>query len=145
FPYRTPNGANYDSGNYPGLLDQALALASYETMKAERDARRARGELVGIGLVTFIETTAAGWESGAVRVEPDGSVTAISGSSSHGQGHQTSFAQIVADQLGVPIERVRLRQNDTSLTQAGVGTFGSRSAAIGGSALVEAAGRVRQQ
>jgi carbon-monoxide dehydrogenase large subunit len=93
----------------------------------------------------FVENTSAGWESGTIRIEADGSVTAISGAIPMGQGVETVFAQIVADALGVPIERVAVRFGDTALTQAGMGSFGSRSTAVGGSALLQAAERVREQ
>ncbi len=138
FPYITPCGTPFDSGNYPRLLDTALELADYVGLQRERDERRRRGELVGLGLATFVEQTGAGLESGLARVEPDGSITAVVGSSTQGQGHQTIFAQIAADQFGVPFERVRLLQGDTDLIDTGTGTFGSRSTVAGGGALVNA-------
>jgi aerobic carbon-monoxide dehydrogenase large subunit len=107
-----------------------------------RERARARGELFGIGLSTFIEPSAGDWESGQVRVEPDGTVVAASGSSAQGQGHLTAFAQVVADRLQVPVNRVTVLQGDTSTAPPGIGTFGSRSAALGGSALANAADRV---
>jgi len=143
FPYRTPNGAAYDSGDYPRLLQKLVDLCDYDALRAEQAARRANGELVGIGLATFIENTSAGWESGAVRVETDGSITVVSGAIPMGQGVETVLAQIVADQLGVRVERLSFRFGDTALTQTGMGSFGSRSTAIGGSAVREAALRVR--
>ncbi|MFN8526079.1 MAG: xanthine dehydrogenase family protein molybdopterin-binding subunit [Chloroflexota bacterium] len=142
FPYTTPTGSGYDSGEYERLLDKGLATAGYREWLAERDRRRAAGEIVGVGLVTFIENTAAGWESGTVRVEPDGSVTALTGSVQMGQGVTTVHAQIVADRLGVPYERVRVIMGDTAVVPTGVGSFGSRSTAVGGSALALAADRV---
>ena len=142
FPHITPTGSTYDSGDYTTLVDTALRAAGYAAWRAERDARRAKGELVGVGLATFIENTAAGWESGTVRVEPDGSVTALSGSSSMGQGLTTVLGQIVADRMGVPFERVRVVAGDTAAVPTGVGSFGSRSTALGGSALALAADRV---
>jgi carbon-monoxide dehydrogenase large subunit len=138
FPYKTPSGTPYDSGNYPHLLDTALALADYDALVRERDERRKRGELVGLGLTTFIEQTGAGGESGSVRVESDGTLTAVVGSSTQGQGHKTMFAQIVADRFGVPFEQVRILQGDTDLIPTATGTFGSRSTVTGGSALVKA-------
>jgi carbon-monoxide dehydrogenase large subunit len=101
--------------------------------------------VVGIGVATFIENTAAGWESGAVRVEADGSVTAISGAVAMGQGVETVLAQIVADTLRLPIDQITLRMGDTALTQQAQGSFGSRSTAIAGSALRQAAERVRER
>jgi carbon-monoxide dehydrogenase large subunit len=145
FPHRTPNGASYDSGDYPRMLDALVGLAEYDTLRAQQAERRARGELVGIGLATFIENTSAGWESGAVRVEADGSITVISGAIPMGQGVETVLAQIVADALGVHVERLTLRFGDTALTQQAMGSFGSRSTAVGGSAVRQAALRVRER
>jgi carbon-monoxide dehydrogenase large subunit len=138
FPYTTPNGTPFDSGNYPRLLDTALVLAGYDELKRERDQRRARGEFVGLGMATFVEQTGAGSESGRARVELDGTITAVVGSSSQGQGHRTIFAQIAADRFGVPFEQVKLLQGDTDLIATGTGTFGSRSTVVGGGALVKA-------
>ena len=145
FPHRTPNGATYDSGDYPAMLDALVARCDYAGLRAVQAERRARGELVGIGLATFIENTSAGWESGAVRVESDGSITLISGAIPMGQGVETVLAQIVADALGVHVERLTPRFGDTALTQAAMGSFGSRSTAVGGSALLQAAQRVRER
>jgi aerobic carbon-monoxide dehydrogenase large subunit len=145
FPHRTPNGAAYDSGDYPQMLDKLVEVAGYQRLRAEQAARRANGELVGVGLATFIENTSAGWESGAVRVEADGTITVISGAIPMGQGVDTVLAQIVADQLGVSVERLQLRFGDTALTQAAMGSFGSRSTAVGGSAVRQAALRVRER
>jgi carbon-monoxide dehydrogenase large subunit len=138
FPYKTPSGTPYDSGNYPRLLDTALGLAEYDALLQERDARRKEGEIVGVGLATFIEQTGAGSESGSVTVEADGMLTAVVGSSTQGQGHKTMFAQIVADRFGVPFEQVRILQGDTDLIPTATGTFGSRSTVTGGGALVQA-------
>ncbi|MCC6176926.1 MAG: xanthine dehydrogenase family protein molybdopterin-binding subunit [Chloroflexi bacterium] len=143
FPYRTPNGAAYDSGDYPRLLERLARIAEYDRLRLMQAERRAAGELVGIGLATFVENTSAGWESGAVRVESDGSITVISGAIPMGQGVETVLAQIVADVLGVSVERLTLRFGDTALTQAAMGSFGSRSTAIAGSAVREAALRVK--
>jgi carbon-monoxide dehydrogenase large subunit len=147
FPYRTAAGVTYDSGDYAAALDRLLALADYPALRARQAAERARGErtLLGIGLASFVEPSAGGWESGFVRVEPSGHVTVATGSSAHGQGHETSFAQIVADRLGVPFEQVLVRRSDTAATPPGVGTFGSRSTVLGGSALVQAADAVLEQ
>ena len=138
FPYNTPGGTPYDSGNYPRLLETALEMSDYDAMLWERDKRRKRGEIVGVGLTTFIEQTGAGGESGSVKVEPDGTLTAVVGSSTQGQGHKTMFAQIVADRFGVPFEQVRILQGDSALIADSTGTFGSRSTVTGGSALVRA-------
>ena len=146
FPYRTATGAEYDSGNYARALDEALRLVGYPELLREREAARGRGELMGIGVSTFVEPSGSpGGESGRVRVEPDGRVTLVTGSHSHGQGHETSFAQVVADQLRVPIEQVRVQHGDTAEIDRGIGTFASRSLVLGGSAAVAAATRVREK
>lgn len=145
FPHQTPNGANYDSGNYPKMLARLIETSQYAQLRVRQAERRAQGELVGIGLATFIENTSAGWESGAVRVESDGSITVISGAIPMGQGVDTVLAQIVADALGVHVERLTFRFGDTALTQAAMGSFGSRSTVVGGSAVRQAALRVRER
>src|SRR5439155_14910369 len=107
FPYTTATGADYDSGDYAKALDKALDLARYDELLEQRDAARARGELVGIGVSTFVEPSGSvGGETGLVRVEPSGQVTLVTGSHSHGQGHETSFAQVVADAMKVPMQQV---------------------------------------
>jgi carbon-monoxide dehydrogenase large subunit len=145
FPYENPGGTIYDSGNYPGLLDHALEVAGYETLLQERDRRRLAGELVGVGLATFVEMTGLGPETGRVVAAPDGSVTAYSGSSSQGQGHRTAFPQIVASMLDVPYESIRLVQADTTLVPEGTGTFGSRSTVAGGGALAIAGRTLKER
>lgn len=146
FPWTTPVGSVYDSGDYQATLDLALKLADYPALLRQREAARGAGQPFGIGIATFVEPSGgAGFESGQVRVEPDGTVVALSGAFSHGQGHATTFQQILADRMGVPPEQVRLIQGDTSIVPDGVGTFGSRSIQLGGSALVVAADRVLEQ
>ena len=141
FPYTNPSGAVYDSGNYELALDRALELAGYDRLRAEIEAERAArtgnstAPLRGIGISTTIEVSAQGWESGRIEVEPDGTVICRTGSSSHGQGHETSFAQVVADLLGVPFEKIKLVKGDTELVPVGTGTGGSRSMVLGGSAM----------
>lgn len=143
FPYRTAVGVEYDSGDYEKSLSEALRLSDYEGLLRARDERRSRGELVGVGVSTFVEPSGgAGFESGAVRVERSGAVTVLTGSSAHGQGHETVFAQVAADRLGVPMEQIAVRHGDTLAIQQGTGTFGSRSAVMGGGALTIAADRV---
>jgi carbon-monoxide dehydrogenase large subunit len=143
FPYRTATGAEYDSGNYAAALDKALELVGFAALVHEREAARARGELMGIGVSTFVEPSGSvGGETGLVRVERDGSVTVVTGSHSHGQGHETSFAQIVADRMRVPLDQVRVIHGDTAEIDRGTGTFASRSLMLGGSAAVVAATRV---
>jgi carbon-monoxide dehydrogenase large subunit len=143
FPYRTITGQVYDSGDYPGALERALAAADYPALRRAQADRRKGGELVGIGIVSYVEPCALGWESGSVKVERSGRVTAITGSSAHGQGHETTFAQVVADALGVTPEDVTVVHGDTRRGPEGFGTHGSRSTALGGGALVESAVLVR--
>jgi carbon-monoxide dehydrogenase large subunit len=145
FPFRTITGQSYDSGNYPEALDRALAGAGYAELRRTQDARRARGEVVGIGIVSYVEPCALGWESGSIKVERSGRVTAITGSSAHGQGHETTFAQVVADELGITPEEVTVVHGDTRSGPEGFGTFGSRSTALGSGALVEASRVVRDK
>jgi carbon-monoxide dehydrogenase large subunit len=143
FPYTTATGQVYDSGDYAEALDRALVAADYEGLRRAQAARRRRGELVGVGVATYVEPAALGWESGVVRMERSGAVTAITGSSPHGQGHETTFAQVVADHLGVEPDVVTVRHGDTAGAPQGSGTAGSRSTALGGGALVLAARDVR--
>jgi carbon-monoxide dehydrogenase large subunit len=145
FPYRTATGQSYDSGDYPQALERALAAADYAGLRRQQAERRARGELVGVGLASYVEPCALGWESGSVRVERSGKVTAITGSSAHGQGHETTFAQVVADHLGVTPDEVTVLHGDTRSGPEGFGTFGSRSVALGGGALVRTSVEVRDK
>ena len=145
FPYATATGQVYDSGDYLIALERALAVADYESLRRAQADRRRRGELVGIGLSTYVEPAALGWESGVVRMERSGAVTAITGSSPHGQGHETTFAQVVAEHLGVEPDVVTVRHGDTAGAPQGSGTAGSRSTALGGGALVLAARDVRDK
>ncbi len=154
FPYRTPTGATYDSGNYAQALDKALALADYGALRTEQARLRSAGRYVGIGLASYVEVTglpAAGglsggnWESATVRVEPTGKVTVLTGASPHGQGEETTFAQIVSDRLGIPVDHVVVLHGDTRAVPHGVGTFGSRSTPVGGSAVYVAADRIREK
>jgi carbon-monoxide dehydrogenase large subunit len=145
FPHRTATGQVYDSGAYAEALERALAAADYVGLRREQAQRRARGEVVGIGVASYIEPAALGWESGSIKVERSGRVTAITGSSAHGQGHETTFAQIVADHLGVTPDDVVVLHGDTRSGPEGFGTFGSRSVALGGGALARVAGEVREK
>jgi carbon-monoxide dehydrogenase large subunit len=143
FPYTTATGADYDSGDYARALDKALELAHYPDLLEQRDAARARGELVGIGVSTFVEPSGTvGGETGLVRVEPSGEITLVTGSHSHGQGHETSFAQVISDAFNVPMQQVRVIHGDTAAIDRGVGTFASRSMTMGGSAAISAATKV---
>ncbi|MCJ7438793.1 MAG: xanthine dehydrogenase family protein molybdopterin-binding subunit [Acidimicrobiia bacterium] len=149
FPLTTVTGANYDVGEYAMALDEACRIAGYDELRADRQARRERGDVkqLGIGVCTYVEVTAGGLfsEFGGVEVQEDGTVVATVGTSSHGQGHATSFAMIVAELLGVSIESVRIVQSDTALVPRGTGTMGSRSLQIGGSALYKASEEVLEK
>jgi aerobic carbon-monoxide dehydrogenase large subunit len=145
FPYRTPTGCVYDSGDYPAAFEQALKLAEYGQLREHQRAARQRGDVVGVGLAAYVEPAAMGWESGSVRVERTGTVTIVTGSSAHGQGHETTWAQIAADVLGVDPNDVVVRHGDTRGAPVGFGTFGSRSTALGGSAVFRAATQVREK
>ena len=139
FPYRTATGATYDSGDYEKALTRALEFADYDALRAEQERLRAAGRYLGIGLVTATEISGGGpYESADVRVEPSGTVTVSTGISPHGQGEETTFAQIVADELGVEIADIIVVHGDTARTPPGIGTFGSRGLVSGGSALMNA-------
>jgi len=146
FPYKTGVGVEYDSGDYEKSLTEAMRLSDYDKLIRERDLARARGELVGVGVSTFVEPSGgAGFESGTVRVERTGEITVLTGSSSHGQGHETSYAQVIADKMHVSMDHVAIRHGDTMAVQQGVGTFGSRSMVMGGGSMTLAAERVIQK
>jgi aerobic carbon-monoxide dehydrogenase large subunit len=139
FPYQTPGGVSYDSGEYAKNLDYAMEVSGYQRMRAEQAQLRAQGRVVGIGVATYTEICGFGpYESAQVRVEPTGTVTVFTGTSPHGQGTETSFAQIVADRMGVPFDDIVVQHGDTGNTPMGVGTMGSRGLVVGGSALVMA-------
>ena len=144
FPFATGTGLTYDSGNYSAPLKEALSHVDYAALRKEQAAARAEGRLMGIGLSTYGEICAmgpsaampaGGWESATVKIEPSGKVTVLTGASPHGQGEETTFAQIVADELGVDIDDVTVVHGDTAVVQYGIGTFGSRGTAVGGAAL----------
>jgi len=152
FPYQTAMGAVYDSGDYEKALDAGLQAADWEGLKAARDAAKAEGRLVGLGLAMYVEIcgvgpsssmSSGGWEYASVTVERDGRITATTGASPHGQGNETTFAQMLADQFGVPMEHITVLHGDTSIARQGVGTFGSRSQAVGGAALHLAGRKVK--
>ena len=148
FPYAAPTGQNYDSGEYDRALTRALTVARHDALRAEQRQRIDRKDrrLLGIGMACYVEMCGFGpFESALVRVEPSGTVTALTGTSPHGQGHETTFAQIIADQLGVDFDQVIVRHGDTSITPMGFGTGGSRSLAVGGSAMLQAAGTVQEK
>ncbi len=156
FPYQTPVALLYDVGDYNATMDAAQKLADVAGFTARKKASEAKGKLRGLGYAAYIEacgiapSAVAGalgaraglFEAGEVRVHPTGSVTVFTGSHSHGQGHETTFAQVVADRLGMPIENVDIVHGDTSKVLFGMGTYGSRSIAVGGTAIVKALDKV---
>lgn len=156
FPYQTPVALEYDTGDYEASLNKAIELADYAGFAARREASEAAGKKRGIGFSCYIEacglapsqvagSLGAGvglWESGEVRVNPTGSVTVLTGTHSHGQGHETTFAQLVASRFGISVDDVEVVHGDTGKLDFGLGTYGSRSLAVGGSALARAADKV---
>ena len=152
FPFTTQMGAIYDSGDYEKALDAALKACDWEGLKKERDAARKQGRLVGLGLSMYVEVCGlgpssslptGGWEHSQVTIERDGRISATTGASPHGQGNETTFGQMLADQFGVPIEHITILHGDTGVVKQGIGTFGSRSQAVGGTALMLAGSKVR--
>jgi carbon-monoxide dehydrogenase large subunit len=136
----------YDSGDYPECLRRAAALAGYADFRAEQERLRNQGRHVGIGIGCFVEETGLGpYESGTVRIEPSGRVIVLTGACSSGQGHATTLAQIAADELGADLDDVHVLHGDTDLVRWGVGTYASRTAAVGGPAVRNAAGKVREK
>ncbi len=156
FPYATATGLIYDTANYQGAMDLALKKSEYKKLRREQAAARKskKGHLIGIGLSSYVEICAlgpssampsGGWESATVRVEPSGRVRVLTGSSPHGQGEETSFAQIAADMLGVTMDDVIIVHGDTSAVPYGIGTFGSRSLAVGGTAMYRCLEKLRDK
>jgi len=159
FPYETPVALVYDSGNYAPALERALDRVDYDALRREQERLRGEGRYLGIGISTYIEACglapskvvgslgaqAGLFESGQVRVHPTGKVTVYTGAHSHGQGHETTFAQIVAEVLGVAVEDVEVVHGDTVQVAFGMGTYGSRSGAVGGTAVYMSARKVRKK
>ncbi|MGH2521830.1 MAG: xanthine dehydrogenase family protein molybdopterin-binding subunit, partial [Anaerolineales bacterium] len=157
FPYQTPVAFAYDSGDYHKLFDKAVQVADYKAMRKAQAEARKQGKLVGIGVAGCIEASgpapsrvagalgsAVGfWESAVIRAHPSGKISLLTGSHSHGQGHETTFAQVVADELGVSLDDVEVVHGDSARVPFGMGTYGSRSAAVGGSAIVHSARKIR--
>jgi aerobic carbon-monoxide dehydrogenase large subunit len=149
FPYTTATGLAYDSGDYDKSLDHALQLVGYDDLREQQRTGKAAGKLLGIGLATYVEVCglapsavtkalgvgAPGWESSTIRLHPTGAATVITGTSPHGQGHATSWSQIVESELGIPFESVEVIHGDTAFAPYGLGTYGSRSLAVGGTSL----------
>ncbi len=158
FPFTTVAGLEYDSGDYEQATQQALQMIGYDELRAEQQRRRESGDPVqlGIGFSTFTEMCglapsrvlgslaygAGGWESASIRMLPTGKVEVVTGSTPHGQGHETAWSQLVADQLGVPFEDVEVLHGDTAVSPRGMDTYGSRSLVVGGTAVVKAAEKV---
>src|SRR5262245_3307994 len=155
-PYRTPIGPTYDCGNFPKVLARLLEVADYPGFAARRAAAERAGRRRGFGMACFVESSgvapsrfatslgarAGFFEAATIRVQPDGSVQAMLGTHNHGQGHATTFAQIIASRLGVPMARIEIVEGDTDQVPFGTGTFGSRSIAVGGSALERATAKI---
>jgi aerobic carbon-monoxide dehydrogenase large subunit len=156
FPYATPVGLTYDTGDYEATMSAAIALADVAGFEARKAASAAKGLKRGLGYSAYIEacgiapSSVAGalgaraglFEAGEVRVHPTGKVTVFTGSHSHGQGHETTFAQVVADKLGIPLDDITIEHGDTGKVLFGMGTYGSRSLAVGGTAIVKALDKV---
>jgi carbon-monoxide dehydrogenase large subunit len=154
FPYATPTGLIYDSGDYQKALDLALKVADYKKLRQEQAKLRKEGRYTGIGISTYVEICgmgpssampAGGWESATVRVEPTGRVSVMTGSSPHGQGQETTFAQMGADILGIDPSQVQVVHGDTSIVPYGIGTFGSRATAVGGTAVYKSLQKVKEK
>lgn len=154
FPYATPTGLIYDSGDYEKALDLALKVADYKKLRLEQAKLRKDGRYMGIGISTYVEICgmgpssampAGGWESATVRVEPTGRACIMTGSSPHGQGQETTFAQMGADILGIDPSQVQVVHGDTSIVPYGIGTFGSRATAVGGTAAYKSLQKVKEK
>ena len=154
FPYKSAAGAVYDTGDYEAALNKALDMVGYQNLRAEQAQKRAEGKLMGIGVSSYIEICGFGpkgtapvglYESARVRVEQGGTVMVYTGSSPHGQGEETTFAQIVAEEFGIPVEQVMVLHGDTDSTPEGRGTYGSRTTAVGGAAVFNAVQRLKEK
>ena len=154
FPYKSAAGAVYDTGDYAPALEKAMDIIGYQQLRAEQAQKRAEGKLMGIGVSSYIEICGFGpkgsapvglYESARVRVEQSGTVMVYTGSSPHGQGEETSFAQIVAEEFTIPVESVMVLHGDTDSTPEGRGTYGSRTTAVGGSAVYNAVQRLKEK
>ncbi len=157
FPYKSPTGWEYDSGNYPGALKLAMEKIGYADLRREQAEKRARGELMGIGISTFTEIVGAGpthtfdilgikmFDSAEIRVHPTGSAIVRIGVQTQGQGHETTFAQIVAEELGLPVENIAVEHGDTDTAPYGLGTYASRSTPTAGAATAMAARKIREK
>ena len=154
FPFEIPTGIIYDSGNYQETFDKALGIINYDELRDQQAERRDQGKYVGIGICTYAEISGfgpsigvagGGWESSTVRIERTGKVTVLTGVSPHGQGQETSFAQIIADELGVDMDDIAVIHGDTGRQPQGIGTFGSRATPVGGTAMLVAGRQVKDK
>ncbi|WP_069803041.1 xanthine dehydrogenase family protein molybdopterin-binding subunit [Thermogemmatispora onikobensis] len=154
FPHKMATGTVYDSGNYQLALEKAMQLIGYQQLRAEQAQKRAQGKLMGIGISSYVEICGIGpkgltpfglYESARVRVDQSGDVLIYTGASPHGQGEETTFAQIAADEFGIPIERVLVLHGDTDSTPEGRGTYGSRTTAVGGTAVYNAVQKLKEK
>src|SRR3954454_19220191 len=157
FPYKSPTGWEYDSGNYAGALNLAMELIDYRALRQEQLEKRARGELMGIGISSFTEVVGAGpsrdydlvgikmFDSAEIRIHPTGKAMARFGTKSQGQGHETTYAQIIAEELGIPASDVQVEEGDTDTAPYGLGTYASRSTPTSGAAASLAARKIRNK
>ena len=157
FPYKSATGWEYDSGNYHGALELAMEKIGYRELRKEQTEKRARGELMGIGISSFTEVVGAGpshtydilglkmFDSAEIRIHPTGKAIARFGTKSQGQGHETTYAQIVAEELGIPAAHVQVEEGDTDTAPYGLGTYASRSTPVGGAACAMAARKIRDK
>jgi carbon-monoxide dehydrogenase large subunit len=157
FPYKTPTGWSYDSGNYPAALKKAMAMIDYEGLRKEQIEKRAKGELMGIGISSFTEIVGAGpshdfdilglkmFDSCEIRVHPTGKVLARIGVQTQGQGHETTFAQIIAEELGFPVSDIKIEYGDTDTAPYGLGTYASRSTPVAGAATAMASRKIKDK
>lgn len=157
FPYKTPTGWEYDSGNYAAALDLAMEKINYWELRREQAEKRARGELMGIGISSFTEIVGAGpshtfdilgikmFDSCEIRIHPTGSAIVRIGVQSQGQGHETTFAQIVAEELGIPVDKIEVEHGDTDTAPYGLGTYASRSTPTAGAATAMASRKIREK
>jgi carbon-monoxide dehydrogenase large subunit len=154
FPLALPTGVTYDTANYQKTLKKLQKVSGYAKLRREQDKLRKKGRHLGLGLSTYVEICAmgpssrmpaGGWEFGSVRIDPTGKVTVLSGTSPHGQGEETTFAQIVAEGLGIPYDDVMVYHGDTGMVPMGIGTFGSRTTAVGGTAIHNAVQKLKKK
>ena len=157
FPYKSALGWEYDSGNYGAALDKALQMVGYNELRKEQAEKRARGELMGIGISSFTEIVGAGpskhfdilgikmFDSAEIRVHPTGKIMARFGTKSQGQGHETTYAQIIAEELGIPAENIQVEEGDTDTAPYGLGTYASRSTPVAGAAAAIASRKIRDK